>query len=323
MIQIGSPKILLAEPLRLLPCMVSPDIGTCIDYEDQEGMMAIRYGVVDAFTSKPFAGNPAGVVILEQPADHVWMQKFAAEMKYSETAFLIPIDRLTKTDGDWWSLLGEAPHDAPGRYALRWFTPTDEVDLCGHATLASAHFLRDRGLIEDDLLLRFYTRSGELCVEPEGDRLAMNFPSTPPVPATPPRELTSSFTAELLYVGKTKFDWFVELASAEEVRQVRADTEYLVNVASRGLIVTARGDDGVHDVISRGFFPQVGIEEDPVTGSAHSAIGPYWSEKLGKTELNCYQASERGGELLVRIKGDRVELVGHAVTILAGELLVT
>lgn len=255
---------------------------------------------VDAFTDRPFAGNPAAVAWLE--ADAAWMQHVAAEMNLAETAFVHP-----RPDGD--------------GHGLRWFTPAVEVDLCGHATLAAAHALWEAGRIPAGPI-RFHTRSGVLTCQRNGDRIELDFPSTPPEPTGVNLQLLVALGAiAAAYFGRTRFDAFVELDSAESVRSLRPDFRKLKTLDARGIIATARSDDPKYDFISRFFGPNVGIDEDPVTGSAHCALAPYWSAKLGKTTMTGFQASPRGGVVGVRVNGDRVILSGQAVTVLEGALL--
>lgn len=260
---------------------------------------------VDAFTDRPFAGNPAAVAWLDAEADPVWMQHVAAEMNLAETAFVHP-----RPDGD--------------GYGLRWFTPAAEVDLCGHATLAAAHALWGAGRIPAGPI-RFHTRSGVLTCVKQGDRIELDFPSTPPQESNVnPQLLIALGAIAAAYFGHTRFDVFVELDSAESVRSLRPDFRKLKALNARGIIATARhdnpGDDPKYDFISRFFAPAVGIDEDPVTGSAHCALAPYWSERLHKTEMTGFQASPRGGVVGVRVNGDRVVLSGQAVTVLEGSL---
>ena len=257
---------------------------------------------VDAFTDRPFAGNPAAVVWLDAEADAAWMQHVAAEMNLAETAFVHP-----RSDGD--------------GYGLRWFTPAAEVDLCGHATLAAAHALWDAGRIPAGPI-RFHTRSGVLTCTTQGDRIELDFPSTPPQESNAnPQLLIALGAIAAAYFGRTRFDVFVELDSAESVRSLRPDFRRLKELDARGIIATARSDDPKYDFISRFFAPAVGIDEDPVTGSAHCALAPYWSKKLGKPALTGFQASPRGGVVGVRVNGDRVVLSGQAVTVFEGTLL--
>lgn len=261
--------------------------------------MGLRVVTVDAFTDTPFSGNPAAVVVLPEARDETWMRRVAREMNLSETAFL------RKEDGG---------------YALRWFTPVVEVDLCGHATLASAHVLWEDGHAPAGEELRFQTRSGLLTAARAGDRIELDFPATPPSACEPPEGLLRALGTAALAVQKSRFDYLVEVESAAEVRRLRPDFTALRSLGVRGIMVTARGDEA-YDVVSRFFAPGAGIDEDPVTGSAHCCLGPYWGGKLGKTSLVCHQASERGGVLHVLLQGDRVKLRGHAVTVMRGELL--
>ena len=253
---------------------------------------------VDAFTDKPFAGNSAAVCVLPEARDASWMQSVAREMNLAETAFL-----LRQGDG----------------YQLRWFTPALEVDLCGHATLASAHALWEQGCLKRDEQARFYTRSGLLTARRTGDWIEMDFPATPAVAAPAPEGLIDALGASAKYVGKSIFDYLVELDSENTVRELKPDFTALRKIPVRGVIVTSRAAD--YDFVSRFFAPASGIDEDPVTGSAHCCLGPFWRSRLGKTEFVAYQASARGGVVRVRLEGDRVLLGGQAVTVLRGELL--
>ena len=253
---------------------------------------------VDAFTALPFRGNPAAVCIFAAPPDDAWMREVAREMNLSETAFLHP-----EKDG----------------YRLRWLTPSIEVDLCGHATLASAHVLWEGGHLPPDSEARFYTRSGLLICKRNGDWIEMNFPAKLAVAAEPPPQLAAALGSELLFTGRNQFDYLVEVASEEVLRSLRPNHHLLRELPARGVIVTARSRD--FDFVSRFFAPGSGIDEDPVTGSAHTALAPFWGARLNKTEMTGYQASERGGVVKVRLRGDRVILSGQAVTVLRGELL--
>lgn len=255
----------------------------------------MRLYQIDAFTSQAFRGNPAAVCLLDGERDADWMQSLAAEMNLSETAFLLPHD-----DG----------------YSLRWFTPAVEVDLCGHATLASAHALWEEQGIPS---VRFQTRSGVLTATRDQDWIELDFPSTPPRPAWLPAGLLESLgLTSPLYVGKNRFDYVVEVGSEAEVRAVTPDFAQLRKVEARGVIVTSAARD--FDFVSRFFGPAVGVDEDPVTGSAHCALTPYWAAKLGKKEMTAWQASRRGGTIRVRLENDRVKLGGQAVTVFRGEL---
>ena len=266
------------------------------------GSMATRIVQVDAFTNKAFSGNPAAVCVLAEPASDVWMRNVAREMNLSETAFL-------------------TPHD--GGYRLRWFTPAVEVDLCGHATVASAHVLWQDGHLRPGQQARFHTRSGLLLADRRGDWIELDFPVKVVTPAPAPPELLPALGVEqAVFVGKNAFDYLVEIESEEKLRQLSPEHSKLRQLPVRGVIVTARSYGGEFDFVSRFFAPGSGIDEDPVTGSAHCALGPYWSERLGKTEMLAFQASARGGIIRVRLQGDRVLLGGQAVTVMTAELLV-
>ena len=254
---------------------------------------------VDAFADRPFAGNPAAVCILDAPRDEGWMQSVAMEMNLSETAFLHPAE-------DGWN--------------LRWFTPAVEVALCGHATLASAHVLWQDGRLPAGAQARFHTRSGLLTAEREGEWIRMDFPAKPEQQAPAPDGLERALGAAPVYVGRSHFDWLVEVDSEDAVRALTPDIGLLATVEARGVIVTARGADGRYDFVSRFFAPRAGVAEDPVTGSAHCVLAPYWARKLGRDELTGFQASRRGGVVRVRSAGDRVILGGQAVTVMRGVL---
>jgi PhzF family phenazine biosynthesis protein len=265
--------------------------------------MSTPLHIVDAFTDEPFRGNPAAVCLLDGAREASWMQSVAAEMNLSETAFVAP--------------------RAPGAYDLRWFTPTVEIDLCGHATLASAHVLWERG--EGAARIAFQTRSGELAAErSSADWIDLDFPATPPVAAPPPTGLLRALGLTSVHartVARSRFDWLVEVEGAERVQLAQPDLTALISVEARGVMLTSRADPGgPFDFISRFFAPRSGVNEDPVTGSAHCCLGPFWSERLGKTSLVAYQASKRGGIVRLDVSGDRVRLSGRAVTVLRGEL---
>ena len=255
---------------------------------------------VDAFTNNPFAGNPAGVCILPEPRDDEWMQNVAKEMNLSETAFLGQQD-----DG----------------YSLRWFTPAVEVDLCGHATLASAHILWETGTLAAHQQARFHTRSGLLTADRRGDWIEMDFPAKSETPTDAPAGLAEALGVAPIYVGQSQFDLLVEVESEEVVRTLQPNISRLEQIPVRGVIVTSRATTDGFDFISRFFAPRVGVNEDPVTGSAHCVLSPFWSERLGRNELVGYQASARGGIVLVRLEGERVRIGGQAVTVLTGQLL--
>jgi predicted PhzF superfamily epimerase YddE/YHI9 len=262
--------------------------------------MGLSIVQVDAFTATPFAGNPAAVCVLPEPRDERWMQDVAREMNLSETAFLS-----RQADG----------------FNLRWFTPAVEVDLCGHATLASAHVLWETGQLELDEQARFHTHSGLLLAGRKGEWIEMDFPVKAEEAAIAPPGLLQALGVTPVYVGKNQFDYLVEVESEEIVRGTQPDFSLLSTVEARGVIVTSRASTQVYDFVSRFFAPRVGVNEDPVTGSAHCCLAPYWCSKFGKDQLVGYQASPRGGVVRVRVSGDRVYLGGQAVTVLRGELV--
>ncbi|MFZ2491364.1 MAG: PhzF family phenazine biosynthesis protein [Thermoanaerobaculia bacterium] len=258
---------------------------------------------VDAFTAEPFGGNPAAVCFLDQTRDDRWMQSVAAEMNLSETAFLLPAE-------DGWS--------------LRWMTPQVEVDLCGHATLASAHALWDEKLLGADAVARFHTRSGLLTARRDAGWIELDFPATTPAPCAAPAGMFEALgLSGAKNVLRSRFDVLIEVDSEETVRRLKPDFARLRSVEARGVIVTSRSASAGVDFVSRFFAPAVGVDEDPVTGSAHCALTPYWQQAgLGKDGwMNAFQASARGGILRVSLQGDRVKLQGQAVTILRGELV--
>ena len=261
--------------------------------------MGPRIVQVDAFTDRPFRGNPAAVCVLDSPADDAWMQDVAREMNLSETAFLHP-------EGD--------------GHRLRWFTPAIEVDLCGHATLAAAHVLWEDGHLPLDATARFFTRSGLLAASKAGDWISMDFPAHQVTPAPMPMGLTHALGVTPTFVARTPFDLLAVVESEAKVRELTPDLGLLGAIPARGIIVTARSEGSEHDFASRFFAPRVGIAEDPVTGSAHCALGRYWGERLGKRKLVGYQASARGGLVKLHWQGDRVILSGQAVTTLRGNL---
>jgi PhzF family phenazine biosynthesis protein len=272
--------------------------------------MAIPIVQVDAFTDRPFAGNPAAVCVLSEvrpdaARPDAWMRDVAREMNLSETAFLTPRD---------------------GGYGLRWFTPAVEVALCGHATLASAHVLWEEEYLSRGSQARFHTRSGLLLADQRGAWIEMDFPATRGAPADPPPGLLPALgldqaRLDIRAVERNQFDYLVEVDSEERLRALAPNHSALRQVKARGIIVTAQASGEPYDFVSRFFAPGSGIDEDPVTGSSHCALGPYWMTKLGKNEFTAYQASPRGGVVRVRVAGDRVILGGQAVTVLRGELV--
>ncbi|WP_164920665.1 PhzF family phenazine biosynthesis protein [Thermosynechococcus vestitus] len=257
---------------------------------------------VDAFTQEPFRGNPAAVCVLRTFFEDRTLAAIAREMNLSETAFVVPLAR---------------------GFHLRWFTPVAEVALCGHATLATAHVLwQHEGVVED---LEFHTPSGLLRAQRLGDWIALDFPQQPVTPLEDQQVQASIITAlgtTPLFMGQAGSDLLVELAAADAVAQLKPDFDQIARLPCRGLIVTARSENYEYDIISRFFAPQLGIPEDPVTGSAHCSLYPYWQAKLGQRELVAYQASARGGVIRMQPQGgDRLLLLGQAVTIFSGELL--
>jgi PhzF family phenazine biosynthesis protein len=262
-------------------------------------MREIRCLQIDAFTDRPFAGNPAAVCLLEDERDPQWMQAVAAEMNLSETAFVRPV-----SDG----------------FELRWFTPSIEVELCGHATLASAHALWERKVVAGDVPILFLTKSGVLTCTQGRDCIQLDFPATPVSPSKSSEELCLALGVTPSFVGQSKFDALILVDSEQILRSLQPDFSRLDKIPMRGIIVTSASDDPRFDFVSRFFAPTVGIDEDPVTGSAHCSLGPFWSERLGKTDMTAFQASARGGIVHVRVSGDRVLLGGQAVTVFSGVL---
>jgi PhzF family phenazine biosynthesis protein len=264
--------------------------------------MSLEFDQVDAFAGEPFQGNPAAVVVVREWPEERWMQAVAAEMNLSETAFVL--DR------------------GQGGLGLRWFTPAVEVALCGHATLASAWVLWARGLAAREIV--FHTRSGPLrCRRCEDGWIEMDFPATPPQPAGEVPGLAEALGVEPRWLGRSRFDVLVEVSDEAEVREARPDFGRLERVEARGVILTAAAPSGApHDFVSRFFAPRAGVAEDPVTGSAHCALAPFWAQRLGRSELIGFQASARGGTVRVRLEGERVVLGGQAVHVARGELLV-
>ena len=271
-------------------------------------MTTTRILTIDAFAPEPFCGNPAAVCLLAEEREPAWMQAVAGEMNLSETAFVVP--------------RGEG-------FGLRWFTPTDEVPLCGHATLASAHALWEEGLLEMNRDAVFSTASGKLLARRENDEsIGLDFPAFRPRPATPRPDVLLALAAEVSAASvidrgaEGGVTWLLELASEESVRSLAPDLSALRACEIHAVIATARATTDGFDFVSRFFAPSVGVDEDPVTGFAHCCLAPYWSELLGKKEMTALQASKRGGVLGLGVENDRVQLRGRAVTVLRGELLV-
>jgi PhzF family phenazine biosynthesis protein len=277
--------------------------------------MSLEIYQVDAFTDRAFGGNPAAVCLLPSPRPEEWMQSVAREMNLSETAFLHPSQDPAQDSQE------------PG-FDLRWFTPAVEVELCGHATLASAHVLWESGRLPRAETARFHTLSGLLtavCREEVADEIKpeieLDFPANPVAEVAPPPGLLEAFGGVApRFVGKSRFDYLLELDEEAAVRAAKPDHARLRTLPVRGIMITAAGS-GSYDFVSRFFAPGAGVEEDPVTGSAHCALGPYWVQRTGKSCFLAYQASARGGQLRVEVAGDRVKLGGRAVTVLRGVLL--
>jgi PhzF family phenazine biosynthesis protein len=263
--------------------------------------MAIRFQHVDAFTDRPFAGNPAGVCLLTEDVSAEWMQRAAAEMNLSETAFVRRRD--------------------DGAFDLRWFTPTVEVALCGHGTLATAHSLWELGDLLPTEVARFHTQSGLLTATRRDEWIELDFPASQTLPVPPPAGLLEALGCRVVFVGKTRFDFLVETESEDAVRLASPDFYALGGLGVRGVIITARSEGHDVDFVSRFFAPGAGIDEDPVTGSAHCALAPYWQAKLGKNDLVGHQVSARGGIVRCTVASDRVRLSGKAVTVVRGEWL--
>lgn len=261
--------------------------------------MTLSLFQVDAFTDRPFGGNPAAVCALPEARPDAWMQRVAQEMNLSETAFFYP--------------------EAEG-YRLRWFTPTVEVDLCGHATLATSHVLWSEGYLTTDQTAQFHTRSGLLTARRQGDWMELNFPTAQLQAIPAPPGLAAALGAEPQRVMATDLGYLVEIATADQVRQLQPDFAALQALPVPGVIVTSLGE-APYDFVSRFFAPNLGINEDPVTGSAHCSLSPYWRERLGKTTFLAYQASQRGGVVKVQDEGSRVRLSGQAITVLRGDLV--
>jgi PhzF family phenazine biosynthesis protein len=262
--------------------------------------MATTLHIVDAFTDTAFAGNPAAVCVLDAARDEAWMKHVAREMNLSETAFV---------------------HAIESGWSLRWFTPVSEVRLCGHATLASAFTLWETGVLRPEEEGRFHTLSGWLTCRREGEWIAMDFPAANPELCEPPKGLGDALGCAIVATASNNTDYLVEVADEAKLREMRPNFSALANLPVRGVIVTCRSANPEFDFVSRFFAPAVGVNEDPVTGSAHCALGPYWQRKLGKNEFAAYQASARGGLVKVSVQGERVTLRGQAVMMSRVELL--
>ncbi|SDL40056.1 PhzF family phenazine biosynthesis protein [Streptomyces indicus] len=288
----------------------------------------MRIRIVDAFTDRPFAGNPAGVLLLDSFPEDDWLQNVALEVNHAETAFAHPL-----------------PEGGEADWALRWFTPAAEVRMCGHATLATAHVLHTTGRAHGTI--RFATLSGVLTAtaHPDGS-LTLDFPTAPLTPVSAPAGVAEALGAKVLSAydtGPDVGDLLIELADERTIRSLTPDIRALARFSERGIIATAAAEnpgraaedllraaenhgqaaqepDQAYDFISRCFFPNVGIDEDPVTGSAHTALAPFWCERLGRTELTGLQASRRSGRVRVALRGERTLLTGRAVTVIEGEL---
>jgi PhzF family phenazine biosynthesis protein len=263
----------------------------------------MRFWTVDAFTNEAFKGNPAAVCVLDQFLDDDLMQKIAAEVNLSETAFVVPKQN--------------------SHYDIRWFTPTIEVNLCGHATLAAAHILwNEEPATATSDIIYFDSYSGVLMAQKNGDSITLDFPSYQAEPMSMPDGLMDALGVAPVCISKAHDDWIVELHSTQEVRDLQPDIAKLATINCRGIIVTADGEEGEqYDFVSRFFAPRVGVNEDSVTGSAHCKLAPYWTERLGKNEFTAYQASKRGGVLKLKYDRERVYLTGEAVTVFRGRFL--
>lgn len=257
---------------------------------------------VDSFAERPFTGNPAGVCVLDSPADDAWMQAVAAELNAPATAFVAEL---------------------PDGFDLRWFTPVSPLSLCGHGTLAAAHVLWESGLISGDSIA-FHTKSGQLIANRSGADIELDFPARPQLREEGPiaADLANALGVAEVHVGRNDKDFLIEVATESEVRSLTPDFARLKELPLRGVMVTAQSATLGCDFVSRFFAPSIGIDEDYATGSAHICLGPYWAAKLGKTSLTGFQASSRGATIRVRLEGERVVLAGRAITILRGKMTV-
>ena len=262
--------------------------------------MGLKITQVDAFTDRPFTGNPAAVVILDDLPPDSWLQDVAREMNLSETAFLLPHEE---------------------GFDLRWFSPVAEVDLCGHATLASAHVLWEDGVLALDETARFHTRSGVLLARRRDRWIELNFPIQRAEPCAAPDHLVEALGVEPQWIGRSRRDFLVLLDGEKQVRSLTPDISLLRRLDALGVIVTGTAISAGCDFVSRFFAPRLGVDEDPVTGSAHCTLAPFWEERLGRSDLVGYQVSSRGGKVRTKVAGDRVFLRGQAVTVLRGEMM--
>lgn len=265
------------------------------------GGIEMKIYQVDSFTDRLFGGNPAGVCILEKAADEIWMRNVAMEMNLPETAFV---------------------YRQGGGYSLRWFTPETEMDLCGHATLAASHILWETGELNTEQEAVFFSKSGRLSARKDGDYIMLDFPREEESAAEAPEALIDGLGIPFVYVGANRMDYIVEVENEDTVRKLEPDHRILKGLDTRGVIVTSRSDDAEYDFVSRFFVPGAGIDEDPVTGSAHCCLGPFWGKRLGKTAMNALQVSRRGGRLKVTLNGDRVLIGGKAVTVFCAEFFI-
>ncbi|MFZ5434229.1 MAG: PhzF family phenazine biosynthesis protein [Calditrichota bacterium] len=255
---------------------------------------------VDAFAERKFAGNPAGVCVLDEAADEAWMRQIAREMNLSETAFV---------------------HRMGALWKLRWFTPAAEVKLCGHATLATSHILWTEGYADRSTPIEFSTLSGILNATLRDDgRITLAFPPLPESPVEPPPEIMEALGVTPLHVGQSRDDYLALVNTPETVKSLKPNFALLHKLNVRGVMVTAQGDGQPYDFVSRFFAPGVGIDEDPVTGSAHCCLGPFWAARLGKNKMLAYQASARGGVLEVQVEPERIHLTGKAFTVFKGRV---
>ncbi len=265
----------------------------------------IRIFQVDAFADEAFSGNPAAICLLDRFASDDWMQNVAMEMNLSETAFVVP-------------------RSTVGHFDLRWFTPAVEVDLCGHATLAAVHVLAQQGLVPATESVDFFTRSGQLSCGLCGGLITLDFPASPlerVADAEVIATIKNAFPEKVLDVQRTAFDMLVRFKDADAIRNLAPNYQDISMVDARGVMVTAASDTDGSDFVSRFFAPRSGINEDPVTGSAHCSLAPYWSRELGKTKLVGFQSSPRGGIVECEVVGNRVRLSGRAVTVSEGHLM--